>query len=228
MYTMGLDLQRHGSPASFAEKCRRYNVRWVCPLLAWQSGDGSVRVVAEALEAYAEALFDAGVDVWVCGYPWAGHEEQFVGVMSDLRARTGARGVVLDPELPYKDRPNEMRRLLALTLDSLDESSGLGFTSFGVPKYHRTFPWEVAGGWGWGSPQIYTVSAAVGRAGIQAWRDLGWEYVVPSVPTFGPRSGEKLREYLQALGPAPAICAWVWRATGAHEWRTLRDWQPSP
>ena len=79
-------------------------------------------------------------------------------------------------------RKAQARKLVELTLDAMNESLGLGITSYGMARFHRNFPWDVFGGVGFGSPQLYSVGPKQIDKGIQQWRGHGWQTSVPSVP----------------------------------------------
>lgn len=189
----------------------------------WQDARGTVDKVARSAErACADELHRRGVDVWVWGYPDVGREPAFVsGMLEHVRA-LGGQGVLLDPEKPYKGKPDAIATLLELTIDALDESMGLGVTSFGSLQAHRL---TALAGHGWGSPQVYTVEPWRARRSIEEWRALGWTHVVPSIPTYGPQSEGSLGAYLGALEDvSDGFIAWSEPSTSPVEWKTLERW----
>jgi hypothetical protein len=177
----------------------------------------------DKLEKYGEAFRDQGIDVWVWGYPHAGMEEAFVDTMRRSADLAGASGILIDPELSYKEEAGAARKLVELTIDSLDESLGLGVTSYGIPAYHPTFPWSSFAGYGWGSPQLYTATPHEIRKGLGEWKGAGWEHIVPSVPAFGRRQTSEFRQYINRFVGVPGIIFWSWRQLQSNEWRVIAE-----
>ena len=64
--------------------------------------------------------------------------------------------------------------------------------------------------------------------GIEQWRDRGWSHIVPSVPTFGPKSGAKLHDFLSCFVDGQeeidGFIVWSWMQTNSDEWRILSRW----
>lgn len=119
--------------------------------------------------------------------------------------------------------------LMSLTFDAMDEGLGLGITSYGMAKYHSNFPWDVFGGMGWGSPQLYSVGPKDVDRGITMWRNHGWEHIVPSVPTFGKKNGaaalhDHLSNFVDGTEDIKGFIFWSWRQTSPDEWRILARW----
>lgn len=221
--------QLHGTPEQLAQRAADHRLRFVAIAGPWQDPD-RLRIINPRgrIARYAAPLVERGIDVWVWGYPQAGREAQFCDFMATAVEAAHGAGWILDPELPYKGQPEAMRVLLSSTLDRLTEAQGLGFTSYGLTTAHRTFPWDVAKGYGWGSPQTYKVPAPTAKTAIAQWRDLGWRHIVGSVPSFGPQSGEKLDDYLTELRPlVEGFCFWSWRSTSRTEWKTIAKWAES-
>ena len=126
-------------------------------------------------------------------------------------------------------RKAQAQKLVNLTLDAMNESLGLGITSYGMAGFHKNFPWSVFGGVGWGSPQLYSVGPQQVDRGIRQWRAHGWDTIIPSVPTFGKKSGgAKLHDHLSNFVDGDenisGFIFWSWRQTQADEWRILARW----
>ena len=125
-------------------------------------------------------------------------------------------------------RRAQAQRLVDLSLDAMDESLGIGITSYGMAMYHKNFPWSVFGGIGWGSPQLYSVGPDQIDRGIVKWRQHGWEEIIPSVPTFGKTSGAQLHDHLSNFVDGDenvtGFIFWSWRQTSRDEWRILARW----
>lgn len=188
-------------------------------LACWQDARrGHVAVNQGQLRRYAQAFQAHGLDVWVWGYPQAGKEEAFMGTMEAAAKRCGAVGLILDPEVSYKGEEGSTARLLAYA----DEGPyPYIVTSFGLTSHGM--PWkEMANRGVAGSPQIYTVPLPWAKKIIRDWKALGWEHIIPSVPTFGPKSKDHLLRYLKQMAPGvDGFIAWSWRSTSEAEWRIL-------
>jgi len=227
LYLRQLDARTHGTPKAAARRARDNGVSFVALLACWQDGKGHRARNVKRLPAYAEEFATAGVTPWIWGFPKAGLEDLFVERMQGASAAPVA-GWILDPEASYKRKPKQARRLVDLTLDSLSERLRLGVTSYGLAKAHPTFPWKTFGGHGWGSPQLYTVGPAHIDQGLAQWRAHGWAHLIPSVPSFGPRSGARLHDYLSNFVDGDEHVAgfvvWSWMQTKSDEWRVLARW----
>ena len=221
------ELSTVGTPKAVAKRARDNGVRFVALLACWQDGAGHKARNRKLLPAFAEELARVGVLPWIWGYPHAGLEERFVERMREAAAAPVA-GWILDPEVSYKKKPAAAQKLVDLTTDALTERLGLGVTSYGLAKAHPTFPWKTFGGRGWGSPQLYDVAPAQIDRGIAEWRAHGWEHVVPSVPSFGPKSGAKLHDFLSHFvdgkEDVAGFVVWSWTQTSSDEWRVLARW----
>lgn len=237
-----LDISRRvmGTPVQAAEKARAHGLSFVILAACWQDGPGKHAAMNEYdLAAYGQAFRAAGVLPWVWGYPWGEPDliDKFVARMRVAADQAGASGIVLDPEVGFRRKPDLMKDLLERTLDSLNEHLGLGFSSYGQPSSMRDFPWAEAGGYGWGSPQCYQATLAQARKGIDTWKAFGWQNLVVSLPTFGrntdaesgepdadPRVDGRLLAYASALleRTGGAGCFWQWATTNAAEWATIK------
>jgi hypothetical protein len=161
-------------------------------------------------------------------------------------------GIILDPELGYKwkgagtragqkeadpsappptgteaERRASAAKLVRGTLDLLTEKHDLGVTSYGMSDYHRNFPWAEFTA-GWGSPQLYDVTADQVDHGIASWRTMGWTHMVPSIPAFGPKSEQNLDDFLECFVDGgediAGMIVWSWMSISRGEWRTLARW----
>ncbi len=225
IFTRPLRRSSYGTPAELARRARDHRLSFVPLLGVWQDDDADRLPNERTLEPYADALRIAGIDVWLWGYPHAGREQAFVDAMVSRARRIGARGVILDPEVSYKGRPRAMERLVARTLDALDESLSVGFTTFGQPQLHTTFPWEEAAGLGWGSPQLYTPSPSRAVQALTEWQQLGWTSLLPALPTFGARSTpRKLQALVDGVVAHPAVRGllfWSWNTSDGRDLRLI-------
>lgn len=174
---------------------------------------------------------DAPITGWIHDpelfYKWSlkGKPQTSLGVRGqpEFSAKAGK------PAGTRKTRMSQAAKLMELTIDAMDESLGLGITSYGMARGHRNFPWDVFGGYGWGSPQLYSVGPRDIDRGIQMWRDMGFNHIVPSVPTFGKKNGgpvlhDHLSNFVDGDENIAGFIFWSWRQTQASEWRVLARW----
>lgn len=229
IYLRHITRERYGTPEQAAARATDHGLTFAAFPSIWQER-GAVRDLnaSPIEEEYAAAFLARGVEVIVWGYPELGHEAAFAAELVRHARRCGASGVLVDAEKPYKGHAAETRALLELVVDSLDEGLGLGVTSYGRLDWHKL---EALEDYGWLSPQVYTVTPEAARASILSWmRDPDGRlredaHVVPSIPTYGPRSEGQLGAYIGAIEDlCRGVIAWSWPATSALEWRTLERW----
>ena len=227
VFARTLRTHTHGTPAELARRCRDHGISFVPLLGLWQTPTADQFRNDRTLDAYADALHAAGVGVWLWGYPHAGREGPFARAMVLRARRIRARGLILDPEVSYRGRLAAMRSLIAHVLDELDESLGVGFSSYGIPRLHQRFPWRAAEGIGWGAPQFYRARPARIPAAMSEWAQLGWTHQLPVLPTFGAH-GEPghLRTLIDTASAHPAtrgLLFWSWNTTKLRHLRVLED-----
>jgi hypothetical protein len=250
VYIRGLQEKIHGTPKQAAKKARDHGVSFVVILACWQDMMRGTKIVRTLrsnhssfsrktrLNAYVSAFTEKGIDVWLWGYPWGGHEDSFVRAMKDatLFCNGQIKGWLLDPEIGYKwsrrtimTRTEQAQKLMNLTLDAMDESLGLGITSYGVAKGHPNFPWNIFSQYGFGSPQLYNLNNIMIKRGLEQWKKHGWSHLAPSVQAFGAKDEEKLDGYLGLFNkldrpPSEAFIFWSWRQLSNLEWHTIKKW----
>lgn len=115
IFSVGLYIRKlvkgiHGTPKAAALKAKQHGIRHVYILVCWQdySAVGRYRQrqinIAATVSKYAEAFNAVGIRVFVWAYPWIGHEDALLDVLSGYLADSNISGVLLDPELGYKLR----------------------------------------------------------------------------------------------------------------------------
>lgn len=229
IYARRITRKEYGTPAEAAARAADHGLSFVALPSTWQDDRGTIDLNRPALELdYAAAFLERGLDVWVWGYPDLGRERAFVLDLVEHARRLSAVGVLIDAEKPYKAKPQATRELMELVIDALDESMGLGVSSYGRLDWHQLTALED---FGWLSPQVYTVTAEAARRAIESWLldERGdvrpGVHMVPSIPTYGPRSEGQLGAYLGAIEDLCAgVIAWSWPQTSQLEWRTLERW----
>lgn len=228
-YARTLSESTHGTPKAMAKRLVDHGATWVAFLACWQdrSGPGKAFVQREPRRAvhdrYVEACAAAGLEVWLWGFPWLGHEDAYLDAMR-RHVTPAIRGLLHDPEVSYRDKrksPPKGSRGQADVLEGDDDSTetrvveraralirgdaalvddlGLrpsGITSYGVAQFHA-LPWaELSAGGAWGSPQLYSIGDALVDSGLAGWKARGFSTLLPSIPTYGPNSGAQLDSHL--------------------------------
>ncbi len=107
---------------------------------------------------------------------------------------------------------------------------GVGVTSYGVLRYHKTLPVEelLRTVPVWLSPQLYTATPELVDEMISDWRAHAGNpgvAVVPSFATFGPNSGTKLLRHLISFVDGNenvhGLMGWSVPQTSAREWDVI-------
>lgn len=199
LYLRALSKKRHGTPKELAKKLADAGLRWAAIGGPWhddpKKGNRWLNRPEEILR-YSEALAAAGVQAHVWGYPWHDRVDAFV---EDLLACTGpaTSGWLLDPELGFKGHVAEAGDLFRKSRAALEDRNpyiALGLTSYGLPRGHRSFPFEAFAEPGvegdplvecdYGSPQLYDVPEKRVLEGLADYAELGFDAVVPSFGVY--------------------------------------------
>lgn len=105
---------------------------------------------------------------------------------------------------------------------------GVGITSYGMAKWHP-IPYDVFAGYGWSSPQLYSVNRSNVDLGLSMWADRGSHVFIPSVPVFGPNSDVRLSTHLNAFldegtpVDVTGFVVWSFPQMSPMEARTIRS-----
>lgn len=207
---------------------------WVSPIALW--GGGEVRQWRELHDAFA----DADVPVWpLWGLPepetWRGALPRFVRHAVSV----GARGVVVDPEVEWKDREAEAAEAAAAIRQACDDHGlALAITSYSLPSAHRAFPW---GAWlavaDVGIAQTYDRDLRFDpRYPVRA-RDQWAELAGPDVQIVcagglwnhaarRDKTPAEVRRHLAQLPPQDAAIFWSDGSIPPGVWRELKAYRP--
>lgn len=253
-----------------AKRMADHGIKWAAIGSCWQDQDrhtraDTVRVMnpASRVHIIIEALLKYGIEPHLWGYPWRGREQQFVEIMG-AASTPDVKGWLIDPELGLKKSRRDpehdtMEEVLnaakALFWACVDHNPYMliGFTSYGFVKGHPTFPWEGfadKGGFDplkecdYGSPQLYDQSLSDIRRGLQQYRDIGTDIIVPSYGTYrfsrnedGDRTYPRmnyaqLRAHLQAFASLKdefkiqAMIGWSEMQIRQDAWRAIAEFAP--
>jgi hypothetical protein len=211
------DLRRIGTRAQVLEQMTRRGLSWVAIQRIWQydePGKQSASYNASSLVDYAGDLRAAGHEVWIWGYPAPGKHVEFVERVVGAAVQVAARGVIVDPELPFKNRMEPAVELMTLLLREAGEHGlGVGVTSYGAPWNFPTFPWKAFLGAHFGVPQLYDANNNLPKTypkdAVAAWKALGFKRIVPASAAFN-KDPAAMTALLAATPVDGAICWWDW------------------
>lgn len=189
---------------------------------------------AAFVEAMQGCASPSGIDGWMLdpelGFKWGMGKlpKAPLGVVDTMRQGEAIAGTASGTRAV---RQLQASQLMDASIAKL-EGRQLAVTSYGRARFHPNFPWkEFArkhGPIAIGSPQLYTAAPKEVDAGIIEWREHGYSMIVPSVGTFGPRSGAKLHEHLSTFvdghEDVHGFWFWSWQQTDSQEWRVLARW----
>jgi len=160
-------------------------------------------------------------------YKWNGRVRK---TPANMRGQPEYTGEYTAPGSRPARRKRAAKKLIELTEEAVRVTSitSYGITSYGMAQYHKNFPWSEFGGYGFGSPQLYSVDAKQIDWGIAKWRELGWSHIVPRVPLFGKNSGAKMHDHLSNFVDGTenisGLLFWSWRQASREEWKILARW----
>lgn len=236
---LGVYVRRHVEQWDAAECARsasRYlaaRVRRVSLMVeAVQGRPVGTDALARAAECYRE--HGIGVELWTFPHPTQRPSQAVLEALADARTATGASTCTLDVEAFEQQAPTAQ-----WVRELIDGARGLfghvAVTSYPVPAWHRTMPWDAMLSADSGSPQLYESALIADRVrrSFAAWGRLP---LVPSLPAYDVGAG--LNAETQLLAALDAVCldpvtrrprvsgATLWSdpQIDARERRVLADW----
>lgn len=144
IYLRGLSQKKHGTPKQAAKKAKDNGVSFVAIMSIWQDKhNGKDRTLysngrdASIIAKYADAFANAGIEVWLWGFPAAGREEQYINRLVDVSTvcDDNIDGWIHDPELPYKWKSS--RRSKSLGMRRQPEYTGKIVAPEGSPVHRK-------------------------------------------------------------------------------------------
>lgn len=271
VYCRVLTEKTHDKPETFAKKLKDAGIAYAAFMACWQDKQGPGKSFrqfaggsAATTQKYIDACHKVGIKAWLWGFPWIGHEVEYMDAMvAYAKALTAGSvtGFIHDPEVSYRDKNAKAapaaskgqgeaghdfkpeadgsrielcaRKLMVLDHAAVAELKlqPTGVTSYGMADWHA-LPWRIFADEGrtWGSPQLYTVTAAQVDQGLASWDKYKFGSLVPSVPGYGENSGPKLDEHLGKFvdgGDEPTIdgfIVWSYQQINGVEWTILKRW----
>lgn len=190
-----------------------------------------------------QALARRGVAVWLLWtLPQPTSWRQVLPAVFERAYRYGAKAVVINPEVEWKDRADEAR-LFALSARAASRVAGckLVVATYPAPTGHPTFPWpQFAVAADVGMPLVFDRESSLDPAyferAIREWRAVGFEALVPmgslvrrfvdpdAPDTFATKTPAELAAYLGLMPPAPAIAFWTGGKPSDEIVQVLRTW----
>lgn len=198
LYLRALRTRKYGQPEELARRFADHGVSWVAIGGPWHEANSKRWINRPAnIPKWAEAFGVYGIEAHVWGYPWHNRVEEFVEDMLACSRDYTPDGWLLDPELGFKRYPEEALELFHTSraaLASLNKIALLGMTSYGIPKGHRSFPFESFAKVefkghpleevDYGSPQLYYLPEKRVQDGLDQWEELGFDEIVPSFGNY--------------------------------------------
>jgi len=247
-----------------------HGIKWAAVGACWQDYDkkkkrNTLRVMNPAARVHivVELLTKYNIEAYLWGYPWRGREQQFVEIMGAATTKD-VKGWLIDPELgmkksrrdPEHDTMEEVlaaAKALFYACVDFNPYMVVAFTSYGFVKGHPTFPWHgfaEAGGFDplnecdFGSPQLYDEEPDDIRRGLEQYREIGVDIIVPSYGTYRfdydeegdriyPRMNyAEMKAHLQAFVllkdefNIQAMIGWSEAQISAGAWRAIAEVAP--
>lgn len=212
-----------GTPAQFAARIRREGLSWVAIAGPWQDNTW-IDFNAGDISAYLAAARKAGAQIWVAGWPDPSAHAAFVDGMVRRAIAWKAKGLIIDPEKPYYDKPAAAMDLMARLRKAY--RGPIGCTSYGAPWHHKRFPWAVFAQCDFGMPQVYDKASSEPEnypsKSVKEWRALGFgRHIVPLLPFF--LTAEHTRSLAVRLPrDRQGVGGWLWRQADESEWAAFR------
>ena len=203
------------TPAQMIENLKRIGADYVLLATVWQKEDGrTVRYSPQNIPRYAEALREAGIDVWLWGWPDSSKKriDTFVSEVVPIWEASKASGFVLDMEDQWNKRHDSNARYL---ITQLRKHGPVGVTTYGGgPANVPNFPWKaIAQESDFGMPQIYTELSKYGEGyperAVTRYVDAGFRGVVP-VLSAAPKRNRAYMDAYQAHTPLPEDSVSYW------------------
>jgi len=184
--------KRHGTPNEFAKKLADNGLLWSAIGGPWHDGSGDRWINSpDTIKRYAEAMARHGVTPHIWGYPWHGRINTFVDELQSCMIPE-IEGWLHDPELGLKNHPEDARLLVKRSREQ-NPYYVIGFTSYGLPRGHGTFPFDEFAEpdvydpvieCDYGSPQLYDTPPKRILEGMREYSELGFDVVIPSFGNY--------------------------------------------
>jgi len=250
LYLRHLDSKKL-DPPRLADQYAKRGISWVAIGGPWHDENNSVWVNKPIqVQNYADAFKTAGVSAHVWGYCWHDRIDLFLRNMIEC-TNGSVDGWLLDPELGLKNQVREANSLFAQSRAYLGSDRVLGMTSYGLPRGHKTFPFEAFAKPGvsnaevevdYGSPQLYVVGEAQVKQGLADWKKLGFDVIIPSFGNYkfvaapgsdetktavsktGPELHEHLSHFMGSASSISALIGWSSGFVTREQWEVLSKW----
>lgn len=215
-----------GTRAQVLAGMKQRGLSWVAIQRIWQyevaTNKSSSLYNSTTLANYAEDLRAAGHEVWLWGFPAPEKQDEFIYEMIGSAVQVKARGIIVDPELPFlatkqvllATRMEQANALMTpLLIEAAKAGLGVGVTSYGMPDYFNHFPWKAFTGAHFGMPQIYDANNNMPKTypteAIAAWKKRGFKTIIPASAAFN-RDAAGMADLLARTPAKGAMCWWDW------------------
>ncbi len=217
-----------GKPADVARRIRQAGITWVAILGPFTRRGRTIEYWnTKGAEPYLRAIRETGARIWVWGWPAPATQVAVMRELARLADAWQVDGIILDVEHDYYGQPAAARRLMDAALAT---GHIIMVTSYGAPWHHSILPWAELARAAAGIPQAYGNDHRLGldypAKSVAAWRDLGFQVVIPAFPGYGKKAQGRLAEWLGVFPAAQAFIGWQWRHVDPREWEIIAAWSP--
>lgn len=206
-----------GSPDVAIARLRWLGCQWVALALVWQKSDGTTKryFVGSTLTKYAEALHNAGIQVWLWGWPDKARVAAFADECRAALDVPAVRGIIVNAEQPMYRAHAETEWLASELRSQCDRTmKALGLVSYGGgPAFHPAFPWQPwARACDFGQPEIYDMNNSLGLAypaqAVEGYLGAGFRHVVPLWGASNKHTPEQMASIINRTPIVDAAAGW--------------------
>lgn len=204
------------NPSDLVRWVKSLNLSWVAILVVWQKDGKSKLFYPDELPAYCNALRQAGIKVWLWGWPEmsAVLRGAFVSHLVGAATKNSAEGIILNVEEPYYRKPGAREAAASLVkLLRKVYDRPIGFTSYGGgPSNHPHFPWVEFSQLDFGIPQIYDSKQALSKdfptRSVDQWKKLYGSNLVVAWGASNRQTPDTMRSIISRTPLTPGVMWW--------------------
>lgn len=210
---------------------------WCCVL-----GATGVRGVSNDAPAFYRGMNLRGIPTWLL---WMKPLPDNYAVADDLfrfARDAGCRGVIVNPEVEWKGRPNDAARFASIVRNYADLTGlRLGFTSYARVDFHRDFPWQVfVDTCDVGMPLTYdndnSFTPSEFTEAARTYHEVGFDTVIPWISIWNAaetrnKTPDEVARHLSLVPPTPGCLLWntgLSSPTARAALEVVRAWRPRP
>lgn len=199
----------------------------------WAAPFGEVLV--RQMPEYANLFHAKGIKLYPCIYTRPGMWPMDLDLMIRAARTAGGAGLLINAEAEFKGREEEAEEMM---LAAKATPYTVGLTSYGEPRFHRSFPWRIfAQHTDFGVAQVYDKHGDRPQSvaeGLEQWRSHGFH------PVMGCPSGQLVsreaepemakpvgmfEEHLKQFPVSRGACFWLYPGIETHLDRYREQWK---